>query len=166
MRRVRAAALGVHTLTDLAGLAHDLTIGGDYEFFGRGEWTAVQHTYDLKFGRQVTFDPTLLYDAVVRGDVDVISAYSSDGRIAADDLVVLDDPKAALPAYDALVLLGSRVANDPRIACVLGELHVAIADMRIANAMVDRDHASPSEAAAWLARRLPPTSCAMVTAPP
>jgi osmoprotectant transport system permease protein len=166
MRRERAAALGVHTLTDVANVAHELAIGGDYEFFGRGEWTAVQRKYDLHFGRQVTFDPTLLYDAVVRGDVDVISAYSSDGRIAADDLVVLDDPKSALPAYDAMVLLGSRVANDARIACVLGELRIAIADMRLANAMVDRDHATPSEAAAWLARRLPPTGCAMVTAPP
>jgi osmoprotectant transport system permease protein len=166
MRRERAAALGVHSLADIAAIAHELAIGGDYEFFGRGEWTAVQHTYALRFGRQVTFDPTLLYDAVARGDVDVISAYSSDGRIAADDLVVLDDPRGALPSYDAIVLLGNRVANDVRIACVLGEVRVSVADMRQANAMVDRDHASPSEAAAWLARRLPPTTCALVTAPP
>jgi osmoprotectant transport system permease protein len=153
MRRERAAALGVHTLADLARVSVGLAIGGDYEFFERAEWAAVQRTYDLHFGRQVSFDPTLLYDAVARGEVDAISAFSSDGRIAADDLVVLDDPRGALPPYDAMVLLGPRVANDQRIVRVLGSLRVTVEDMRRANAMVDRDHRSPADAASWLASR-------------
>ena len=39
-----------------------------------------------------------MYRALTGGEADVISAFSSDGRIAADDLVVLTDPKARHPA--------------------------------------------------------------------
>ena len=46
--------------------------------------------------KQVTFDPTFMYQAVVDKEVDVITSYSSDGRIAAFDLLVLDDPLSAL----------------------------------------------------------------------
>ena len=39
-----------------------------------------------------------MYKAVTDGEADVISAFSSDGRIAADDLVVLTDPQGRDPA--------------------------------------------------------------------
>ncbi|MEJ0041410.1 MAG: glycine betaine ABC transporter substrate-binding protein [Rhizomicrobium sp.] len=44
---------------------------------------------------------------MVAGDVDVISAFSSDGRIAQYDLKVLTDPKGALPPYDAILLVSA-----------------------------------------------------------
>jgi osmoprotectant transport system permease protein len=156
VRRETATRLGLARLVDLAPHAPRLEIGGDYEFFSRAEWTAVRTTYGLAFAKTITFDPTLLYDAVARGEVDVISAFSSDGRIAANDLVVLHDPAGALPPYDAMILLGSRVAGDARVVCVLGDLHVPVEAMRRANAMVDRDAASPAAAAAWLDAQLPP----------
>lgn len=156
VRRGDAERLGLHTLADLARVAPQLSIGGDYEFFGRAEWSSVQRAYGLRFARTATFDPTLLYDAAARGDVDAISAFSSDGRIAANDLVVLADPSGALPPYDAMILLGPRVADDARVACALAGLHISVEQMREANAMVDRDHASPAAAAAWLLARAVP----------
>ncbi len=70
-----------------------LTIGGDVEFFERPEWIAVRDAYGLNFGRQRNFTTTFMYDALTGGEADVISAYTSDGRIAADKLVILEDPK-------------------------------------------------------------------------
>ena len=156
VRRDTATRLGLRTLADLARAAPSLAIGSDYEFFSRAEWTSVQSAYGLHFARKTNFDPALLYDAIARGDVDVITAFSSDGRIAADDLVVLEDPAGALPAYDAMVLLGPRVASDRRVACALGALHVPVERMRRANAMVDKDHDSPAAAAAWLLGEMGP----------
>ena len=46
-----------------------------------------------------------MYRAVGSGDVDVISAFSSDGRIAQFGLKLLSDPKGALPPYDAVLLV-------------------------------------------------------------
>ncbi|HEU4733751.1 MAG TPA: ABC transporter permease/substrate-binding protein [Kofleriaceae bacterium] len=152
VRRDTATRLGLRTIGDLRAHAGTLRLGADYEFLSRREWTAVRTAYRLGFGRTVSFDPALLYEAVARGEVDVISAFSSDGRIAAYDLVLLDDPAAALPSYDAMILLGARVADDPRVLCALAPLRGALPVelVRRANLLVDRDHASPKVAAAWL----------------
>jgi osmoprotectant transport system permease protein len=152
VRRDTAARLGLRTLADLTGHAGTLSLGADYEFLSRREWSSVRTAYGLGFARTASFDPALLYEAVARGEVDVISAFSSDGRIAAYDLVVLDDPAAALPSYDAMILLGPRVADDPRVVCALAPLRGAlpVEPMRHANLQVDRDHASPAAAAATL----------------
>jgi osmoprotectant transport system permease protein len=152
VRRDTATRLGLRGLGDLAPHAKALSLGADYEFLSRPEWTAVRTAYGLGFGRTASFDPALLYEAIARGEVDAISAFSSDGRIAAYDLVVLDDPAAALPSYDAMILLGTHIAEDPRVVCALGPLRGALPVelMRRANLQVDHDHASPRAAAAWL----------------
>jgi osmoprotectant transport system permease protein len=152
VRRETATRLQLHGLGDLAPHAGKLSLGADYEFLSRREWTAVRTAYRLGFQRTVSFDPALLYEAAARGEVDVISAFSSDGRIAAYDLVVLDDPAAALPSYDAMILLGPRVADDRGVLCALAPLRGALPVelVRQANLQVDRDHATPRAAAAWL----------------
>jgi len=152
VRRETATRFGLRSARDLAPHAASMALGADYEFLSRREWAAVRTTYGLGFRRTASFDPALLYEAVTRGEVDVISAFSSDGRIAAYDLVVLDDPGAALPSYDAMILLGPRVADDPGVACALGPLRGALSveAMRRANLEVDHDRAAPRDAAARL----------------
>jgi osmoprotectant transport system permease protein len=140
-------------------VAPQLSLGADYEFLGRAEWRAVQRAYGVHFARSATFDPALLYEAVARGEVDAISAFSSDGRIAANDLATLADPDGVFPPYDATILLGARVADDPHVTCALAPLHVPVELMRQANAMVDRDKQSASAAAAWLLARIDAPAC-------
>ncbi len=100
--------------------------------------------------------PTFLYRAVVQGDVDVITAFSSDGRIAADHLRVLGDPRHAFPPYDAVILVGRAAAGRPGVLDALRPLVGAIdvRTMRAANARVDLDHLTPAAVAAGLARRI------------
>jgi osmoprotectant transport system permease protein len=119
----------------------------------------VQRAYGLRFARRSSFDPALLYEAIGKQQVDVISAFSSDGRIAAYDLVVLADPLGALPPYDAMILLGRRVAGDDNVACALAGLHIDADHMRRANAMVDRDGKSARDAAAYLLDGQPRPVC-------
>jgi osmoprotectant transport system permease protein len=99
-----------------------------------------------------------MYDALTGGEADVISAFSSDGRIAADRLTVLDDPKGALPGYDALLLVSPRHAGDARFIEALRPLvgAISVEAMREANYSVDRSEnkLSPIEAAAELAERI------------
>ena len=158
MRSDRARALGIHSLYDLARVAPQLKIGGDYEFFTRPEWKSVVAAYGVRFREQRTFQPTFMYDAVKDGDVDVIAAFSSDGRIAQYNLKLLDDPKHALPPYDAMLLVGPRHAHDARFIAALHPLinSIDLSKMQQANLMVDRaDHkVSPAEAAQWLADHL------------
>jgi osmoprotectant transport system substrate-binding protein/osmoprotectant transport system permease protein len=163
MRRDAAQRAHIRSLSDLTRAAPQLAIGADYEFFSRGEWASVRDAYQLHFARQTSFDPTLLYDAAAHGKVDVISAFSSDGRIAANDLVVLADPASALPPYDAMILLGPRVADDVTVVCALAPLRgvLSVEDVQRANFTVDRDtdKATPAAAAAALLARVPPVRC-------
>ena len=91
-----------------------------------------------------------MYAALAEDEVDVISAYSSDGRIAAYDLVLLEDDRAAIPPYDAVVLVSSGLAaRAPEVVAALHALDGAIdADaMRRMNLAVDRDGRTPREVA-------------------
>ena len=97
-----------------------------------------------------------MYGAVAKGHVDAISAFSSDGRIAAYDLIVLDDPLEAFPPYDAVILLSDQAAQNPRFEEALRPLIEAISNarMREANRRVDLDGASVEAAAAELASEI------------
>lgn len=158
MRQDRAAALGVASLADLVAVAPRLTVGGDPEFFERPEWIAVRDAYGLSFGRTRNFAPTFMYNALASGEADVISAYTSDGRIAADRLLELADPEGALPSYDALLMLSPRIAGDAGVIAALRPLigAIGVEAMREANFAVDREDAgkrTPRQAAQELARK-------------
>ena len=154
MRRDRAESLGIRTISDLSQHAPELRIGGDFEFFARPEWRALRDRYGLRFREQRQFQPTFLYKAVASREVDVISAASSDGRIRAYDLMVLEDPLQVIPPYDAILLLSPARASDPVLRRALAPLVGAIPIdlMRQANYMVDRDRdrIAPEQAARWL----------------
>jgi osmoprotectant transport system permease protein len=158
MRPDRAKALGVASIADLARVAPKLTLGSDLEFLSRPEWKAVEGAYDLKFKARKSYQPTFMYRALAGGEADVISAFSSDGRIAADKLVILSDPKGAIPPYDAVVLISPRRAGDQRLLGALQPLigKIDVTAMQGANLSVDRDQdkASPAEAASALEKRL------------
>ncbi|MDE3156954.1 MAG: ABC transporter permease subunit [Acidobacteriota bacterium] len=150
MREPQAARLGVRTISQLAPHAPALTIGSDYEFFSRPEWQALRQVYGLRFRSQRSMDPALMYQAIGQGTVDVISAYSTDGRIAALNLRVLDDDRGAIPPYDAIVLASQRLVRErPDVIKALQALGGTIdaAAMRQMNLEVDRDRQDPAKVA-------------------
>lgn len=150
MTRTQAESWGVTSIDDLAD--RDFSIAGDPEFFARPEWIRTRDAYGLGQAQTRGMDSTFMYGAVRDGEVDVIGAYTTDGRIAAYDLVVLDDPRASLPPYDAVILISPQAAASPALANALAPFLNAIpADaMREANRRVDLDRETPAQAAAWL----------------
>ncbi len=135
MPRKRAETLGIHSIADLASHAATMSMAADYEFFSRPEWAGLQKAYALSFRAQRQMQPDFMYAAVAAGEVDVIAGYTSDGLIAKYDLVVLDDPKHAIPPYDAIVLLAPKRASDSALRDALQPLlgKIDIATMREAN---------------------------------
>jgi len=156
MPRKKADALGINSIADLAAHAPQMTIAGDYEFFDRPEWKAIQQAYDLHFRQQKSMQATFMYQAAATGEVDVISAFSSDGRIAKYDLKVLSDPKQAIPPYDAILLLAPDSANDAKLAAALKPLIGAIdvKEMRDANLRAAGGDVLPAQVAKWLWGRI------------
>ena len=156
MKRDQAAKLGVTDIASLAAHAPQLTLGSDLEFLSRPEWAALKSAYGLNFRAAKNYNPTFMYRAIGSGEADVISAFSSDGRIAAQDLVVLSDPKHAIPAYDAIILISPKRAGDPRLIKALQPMigKIPVERMREANLSVDRDadKRSATEAARVLSK--------------
>ncbi len=158
MRGDDARRRGIASIADLAPQAPQLNLATDVEFLERPEWRAVKAAYGLAFKSAHPYQPTFMYRALESGTADVIPAFSSDGRIAADKLTILADPKRAIPGYDAILLLTPRRAGDLRFQAALKPLigAIPVEAMRQANYMVDRDadKASPEEAARWLEQRI------------
>jgi len=150
MRRARAEQLGVQSISDLSPVAGELSIGGDYEFFARPEWKRISEAYSLQFRAQTAMDSSLMYQAIEHGAVDVLSAFSTDGRIVALDLVVLDDDRQVIPPYDAVILVSQALARrHPHAVDALRGLsgRIDASRMRNMNRQVDIDGRSPRSVA-------------------
>ncbi len=157
MRADRARALGVARISQLAPLAPGLEIGGDYEFFQRPEWVSLRDRYGLRFGSQRSMDSSLMYQAVATNQVDVISAFSTDGRIAAFDIALLEDDRGVIPPYDAVILVNQRIVRDlPEVVAALRGLvgRIDEAEMQSMNLAVDEAGESPGAVAQRFLERL------------
>ncbi len=151
VRRADAERLGLTQISDLTRHARTWVVGGDYEFFARPEWKSIQRTYGLEFADLRTMDSTLMYQAAAQGNVDVISAFSSDGRVSAYDLVVLQDELGAIPPYDAVVLASPRLSTEePDVIRAVAALEnrIAVDTMRRMNLAVDEEGEAPATVAA------------------
>jgi osmoprotectant transport system permease protein len=137
------------SVSDL-GSASQRVFGADYEFFERPEWQALRQRYGLTPQSKRVMDPSLMYAALAARSADVIAGYTTDGRIDALKLRMLEDDLGAIPPYDAIVLVSGRTWREhPELVERLRALENSIdaATMRRWNAQVDAG-ASPRQAAA------------------
>lgn len=149
MREAVAAKLGIRTISDLARQSSKLEIGGDFEFFERPEWRSLQDRYGLKFAQRRAMETALLYQAAEQNKVQVVSAYSTDGRLNAFEMRVLEDDLGVIPPYDAMLLASGRLAEGHRMLLQrLSKLDgtISAAAMRRANDLVDLQKQSPEVA--------------------
>lgn len=152
MRSDHASSLNINTIEDLAAHTSSLEIGSDYEFYNRPEWTRLRDLYNLQFARELSFDSTFMYQAVKEAEVDVITAFSSDGRIRAYNLKVLKDTKQAFPPYDAVLLVSPQAAKNKKLLARLRQLKgkITLPIMQQANQQVDIEGESIPSAGQWL----------------
>jgi osmoprotectant transport system permease protein len=139
LRRDRAAALGVATVSDLRRIAKRLRFGADLEFLGRDEYASLGRA-GIAFGNVRAMDASLLYRAVADGELDVITAYTTEGKVAAYDLQLLTDDVDVFPPYDALLLVSRRASERaPEAVAALHEVvrHIRNEAMLRANWSVD-----------------------------
>lgn len=142
--------LQLREISDLVPYAQRMLIGGDYEFFARPEWQAIQKNYGIGFKESLMMDSSLMYQAVDQGDVDIISAFSTDGRITSFDLRMLKDDRLAIPPYDAILLVGEKAMRDyPAAVASINALVNAIDvdQMRRMNFSVDEGGKTPEQVA-------------------
>ncbi|MCC5821855.1 MAG: ABC transporter permease subunit [Phycisphaerales bacterium] len=154
-----ADARGWTRISDLLTDAEDLRAGFTAEFMERPDgYPGLRAAYGYGFGSSSDLDPGLMYQALADGQVDVICAFATDGRIEAFDLRVLEDDLGFFPPYDAApVVRGELLRADPSLRAVLALLAGAISDddMRRMNHAVDVLGRDPRAVAAeWVDARI------------
>lgn len=104
VRRDTAERLGLRAISDLARHA-GLAAAFDPGFLERDDgWPGLRRHYGLRFADVRIMEHALTYQALASGRVDVIDVFSTDGRLARLDLVLLADDRGFFPDYSAVLL--------------------------------------------------------------
>ena len=141
--RALATKLGLTKVSDLA--AHpELRVALSHEFAGRRDgWPGLAERYGLHPTALSAIDHALAYEAISRGDADVVDVYTTDAKIARFDLVVLADDRHFFPPYDAVLVYRADLPERvPAFARALKRIQGSIdaASMQKMNARADLDN--------------------------
>ncbi len=143
----------LRTLSDLAHVASRLRLATIPEFITRPDGIpGLQRVYGgFHFASVRTYDISLKYEALLQGGADIATAFTTDGALASNHLVVLEDDKHLWPAYNVAPLVSDKtLAREPRIASTLNAVAPMITT-RAAQAMNDQVEAhdrDPADVAA------------------
>ncbi|EJM58728.1 periplasmic glycine betaine/choline-binding lipoprotein of an ABC-type transport system [Pseudomonas sp. GM49] len=156
----------VHTISDLdrtlrAEAKDNPLVALDTEFANRSDGLAgMVELYGMDLTRKNIrqMDAGLVYTALRNGQVFAGLVYTTDGRLSAFKLKLLEDDKHYFPDYTAApVVRQAYLAAHPQLAALLKPLADLFDDetMRLLNARVDVDHQSPASVAADFLRQHP-----------
>jgi len=115
----------LNTVSDLEQFASELRMGVDSSWLKReGDgYEGFIGEYGFRFGKTFPMQIGLVYQAAASGEMDVVLAYTTDGRIKAFDLKVLEDDKRFFPPYDTSLVASNEVLRDhPELQNILQKL--------------------------------------------
>ncbi|HEU4492887.1 MAG TPA: glycine betaine ABC transporter substrate-binding protein [Rubrobacteraceae bacterium] len=142
-------------LSDLAEASGDLTFVSFSEFQNRSDgYPNMQKNYPgLAFGdvKIVNSIGGPIYQGVLQGEGDAGVGFTTDGQLASDELVVMEDPKSIWPFYyPAPVVRSDVLEENPKMEEVLNEVSASLdaETMRELNAQVDIEQEEPEDVAA------------------
>ncbi len=151
MRRARAAAAGIQTISDLRRHP-ELRFGFSDEFLSRRDgWPGLVARYGLAAKDVRGLDHDLAYRGLAEDHIDVTDLYATDAEIRRDDLSVLRDDLGFFPKYEAILLY--RLDAEEQWPAALAALRtlegkIDIAAMCAMNARAKLDHLPERQVAA------------------
>lgn len=153
-----AAKYKLRTLSDLAPIASRLRLATIPEFLTRPDGLpGLQRLYGgFHFASVRTFDIALKYQALLAGDADIATAFTTDGEISTNHLVILEDNKHLWPPYNIAPVLRSSTASDPKLVAALNAVspHITSAAAAEMNAAVEDRQQDPGDVAAAFLRNV------------
>lgn len=104
MRRDKAEALGVRTISDLARRS-SLVFGLSEELLARADgWPALRAAYGLEAEDVRGLDHDIAYKGLIEGAIDVVDLYTTDPQIADRRILVLADDRKLFAENRAVLL--------------------------------------------------------------
>jgi osmoprotectant transport system substrate-binding protein len=121
VRPETAEELGLETVSDLAEVAGELTLGGPPECPERPLCIpGYEETYGVTFGdfRSLDAGGPVTIEALDSGEIDVALLFTTDGVIAANEWVLLDDDMDLQPAENITPVIREDVASEAAVAAL------------------------------------------------
>jgi osmoprotectant transport system substrate-binding protein len=151
VRPETAAQYKLETLSDLAKVSKELTLGAGPEFRDRKDGLpGLKAKYGIEFKEDQQLAIGLRYNALKSDQIQVVNGYSTDGMIAALKLKRLKDDKALWPPYFiAPVVRKEALDANPKIAEVVNKVSALLdeATMAAMNYQVDGEKMEPKDVA-------------------
>jgi osmoprotectant transport system substrate-binding protein len=154
VRKEVAEQHNLKTLADLAEASPELTFVSFSEFQNRSDgYPNMQKNYEgLDFGdvKIVNSIGGPIYQGVLQGEGDAGVGFTTDGQLASDELVVMEDPKSIWPFYyPAPVVRSDVLEQNPKMEEVLNEVSGTLdaETMRELNSQVDIEQEDPEDVA-------------------
>jgi osmoprotectant transport system substrate-binding protein len=159
IREAEAQRLGVTKLSDLTRLDRsDLTFCVESEFASRNDgFVPMLQAYGLTrdaLGSIIHLDTGVIYTATANGDCNFGEVFTTDGRIPALNLRVLEDDKQFFPLYNLTEVIETDLLTaHPELAEIFAQLNPRLTNetMMTLNSKVDTDGDDPALVARdWL----------------
>src|SRR3954453_6032350 len=152
MTQARAQELKVQTISDLKRKAQRLTFSGSPQCRTRDDCLrGLEQTYGLHFRRELVTPLPQRHSVLTRGKADVSIVFSTDGQIAADDLLVLEDDRKLFPPYNVSFIVRDKVAKaaGPDVPKIVAQVQQDLSTkvMQELNPRVDLDKEKPAAVA-------------------
>lgn len=146
MTKDRAAQMGIAKISDLKSHP-DLKVGVSHEFLERKDgWKPLSERYRLSIADIRGIDHTLAYSAIKSGSIDLTDAYSTDAKIAEDNLLVLEDDLGYFPQYKAVFLY--RLELPKKAIDALGSMEGTLSEARMTALNAEAERSKDYSAAA------------------
>jgi osmoprotectant transport system substrate-binding protein len=142
----------LRTIADLRRLKGTVKVGALPEFRTRFEGLeGLREVYGLRNLRVMAVESDGRYPALDRGEVDVALVFTSEGQLAGNKYVVLDDPRGLFASGHVAPVVSDKTlrAHGPRLQQTIDAVSKMLTTpaMRKMNAAVDIDKRAPAEVA-------------------
>lgn len=153
VRREAAEQYGLETIADVAENAENLTFASFGEFEDRSDGRPnVEENYPgfENLETRIVNSLGLRYQALENGQADVGVGFRTDGQLASENLMIVEDPKSIWPPYyPAPVVRTEYLESCPAAANVMNEVSATLTQeaMQRMNGGVDLEREDPEDVA-------------------
>jgi osmoprotectant transport system permease protein len=152
IRQEDAQKLNLKTIAEASQYTPQWKAGFGYEFLERPDgYPGLAKTYGLKFAQSpLAMDLSLVYQALLKKQVDLVAGNSTDGLIPVLNLTILKDDKRYFPPYEAVPIFNQKTLEKyPQLRNAIAELigKLSASQMQQLNYQVDNKEKSIQEVA-------------------
>jgi osmoprotectant transport system permease protein len=141
----------ISSISDLASISETISLAAPPDFLKRPDGLpGLNRVYGFKFKDIVQVDPNLMYAAIDNNQVEVIGAFTTDGKLKKHDLITLKDNKKLFPPYFAATVIRAEILEAyPQLYDAMEPLFGAITNEKMIelNAQVEVMGKSPRDVA-------------------